>query len=686
LEYIATKELGEGKVQTDVEIPDGENEYTYLWREKPEAFLEYNYRDVEAVTEIDEEVGVTELFSNLRQLVGCQFESCDPNVTLLDVMFLREADTQDIVLPTATAPETGDFFGAYVFPPEDGLHEHTIYPDLACFTDDHTILTPNGEVNITELSVGDEIYTLDQDTHEMVVDTVAETHEYEYCGEMYELSNKTLDMKITPNHNIYHTSSNTGRRETHTPDDYSLSEIQDIPEKTYQYLPTHDPIQNSGCEFIDISESVSDVYATLHVSDGRRARHKLPDCAEWQETSLHIGSLYQLPIEQYRDYKDVCDDVADEVAFRDTKHSHEKPTTFDADAFGEFIGWFVSEGSVSGSQIKIEQHGEHNERIENTITEMGHECTDNGQRVRFSNSVLARWLDEHCGENSFEKKIPDLLYELGDAAEQRCFEALILGDGHGEFDGNSMRYYTSSSELVDDVKHLAIRRGYKPNVSSRNRTGNTEYTINIVKNTGSIEKNKHADIVDFNGNVYCVTGEKNHVVLATRGDTYEWIGQSLYPHLILQCNISPETIIGTEDDLQDSAYTKDDCVYSYIDTQTAPSQKSESDPVYEKCYFVDHETESGFVSDVVEEILALNEIYAGTDLYGASKQIRNSVWGYLGDSDSFGKGTRLFDWRMGEAITLGNTPQRSLLSISIRLPSQTHQKRRMSLQGIRILS
>ena len=259
LEYIATKELGEGKIQTDVEIPDGENEYTYLWRHEPEAFLEYNYRDVEAVTEIDDQVGVTELFSNLRQLVGCRFESCDPNVTLLDVMFLREADSQDIILPTATAPDTGDFFGAYVFPPEDGLHEHTIYPDLS----------------------------------------------------------------------------------------------------------------------------------------------------------------------------------------------------------------------------------------------------------------------------------------------------------------------------------------------------------------------------------------------------------SLYPNIILQCNISPETIIGTEEKLEESEYTKDDCVYSYIDTQTTPSQKSESDPVYEKCYFLNHETESGFVSDVVEEILSLNEIYAGTELYGASKQIRNSVWGYLGDSDSFGKGTRLFNWRMGEAITLG---------------------------------
>jgi len=126
---------------------------------------------------------------------------------------------------------------------------------------------------------------------------------------------------------------------------------------------------------------------------------------------------------------------------------------------------------------------------------------------------------------------------------------------------------------------------------------------------------------------------------------------SEYPNAFRTCNMSPETIIGTEEDLEESEYTEEDCRWSYIDTRP-DNVKKESDPEYEKCYYLKPEIKTGFMNEVVDHVMTLKDDYDGTELYGPVKQVVNSVWGVYGDSDSYGKGYRLFDWRVAESITL----------------------------------
>jgi DNA polymerase I len=126
---------------------------------------------------------------------------------------------------------------------------------------------------------------------------------------------------------------------------------------------------------------------------------------------------------------------------------------------------------------------------------------------------------------------------------------------------------------------------------------------------------------------------------------------SEYPNAFRTCNMSPETIIGTKEDLAASEYTEEDCRWSYIDTRPT-SVKRESDPVYEKCYYLKPEIKEGFMNEVVDHVMGLKDQYDGTELYGPVKQIVNSTWGVYGDSNSYGKGYRLFDWRVAESITL----------------------------------
>lgn len=156
---------------------------------------------------------------------------------------------------------------------------------------------------------------------------------------------------------------------------------------------------------------------------------------------------------------------------------------------------------------------------------------------------------------------------------------------------------------------------------------------------------------------------------------------SLYPNQMVQCNMSPETIVGTEAELIMSEYSKDDCVWSYVDLRPVARVETGSsyeqykngsykavmrqkknggwktvwfdDPDYQKMYFLKPEVKQGFVSAVVDELLTMKYEYKGTEQYTAVKQVCNSIYGVFGDSNSFGTGFRLFDWRIAEAITLG---------------------------------
>jgi len=127
---------------------------------------------------------------------------------------------------------------------------------------------------------------------------------------------------------------------------------------------------------------------------------------------------------------------------------------------------------------------------------------------------------------------------------------------------------------------------------------------------------------------------------------------SMYPNMIRNANMSPETIIGTKEDLAASEYTEDDCRWTYVDTR-ATNVKKDDDPEYEKVYFLKPSVKKGFMTEVVDDLMGLKDHYDGTPLYDAVKRIVNSVYGVYGDSDSYGKGYRLFDWRIAEGITLG---------------------------------
>jgi DNA polymerase elongation subunit (family B) len=164
---------------------------------------------------------------------------------------------------------------------------------------------------------------------------------------------------------------------------------------------------------------------------------------------------------------------------------------------------------------------------------------------------------------------------------------------------------------------------------------------------------------------------------------------SLYPYIIWSLNVSPETMYRTRDAYLADGYDDDQVFTAYVDKrefaripkgesytvtedpnevppgeiQVDPSEQKGVltptgenreilEPRYDEIYFLKPNVKEGFVRSLVDKLVEFKYKYTGL-LYKAVKRVVNSIFGVLGDSASGGKGFRLFDWMLGETITLG---------------------------------
>jgi len=72
---------------------------------------------------------------------------------------------------------------------------------LACYTKDHDILTTNGWIGISELTLDHKVATLVDNA--LVYQAPSELHSYDYKGKMYSVESDDISLLVTPNHRMY---------------------------------------------------------------------------------------------------------------------------------------------------------------------------------------------------------------------------------------------------------------------------------------------------------------------------------------------------------------------------------------------------------------------------------------------------------------------------------------------------
>ena len=546
LEAVGQRELGVGKERYAGDIGD-------LWEEDPERLLEYNLRDVELCVELDHEQGIIAFWNEVRQFVGCKLEDATTPGDTVDMYVLHKLH-DEFALPSKGQQASEDYEGGAVFDPITGVRENVSVLDLKCFSGDTDVLTPDGPKNIDEMEVGDPIYTLDPDTFECEIKPVAETHQYENkYGELHHLSGNTHDFKITENHRFL-VSSKRGRDEQR-PDDFEFEEYREITDGERFAFPQHQPVSGRTPEVFDLSREVEKGHVVTYCEEDLRCFRNSVSESVTDELELVHGSSdalgiqkkvgkYLVPIDVFRENRAVIEEHADQLSLKYDRRHQETPLTVAMEDWLELLGWFVTEGSLDQSSGRVTLHQNDaagRDAICELLDRMEINYNTDARGMNIPNRYLVEWLETNCGDGYAKRHLPEWVFELDSSLLKIVLTTMIRGDGNQTESGLG-KFWTKSEQLRDDIVDIAVRCGHKPTVSKQS---DGTWCVSIGKR-GSFKKSTNATVEEHDGDVYCVTAEDNHVVLAGRNGHYQWIGQSLYPMCMVTINASPETKVDPE--------------------------------------------------------------------------------------------------------------------------------------------
>ena len=357
----------------------------------------------------------------------------------------------------------------------------------SCFTPDTEVLTPDGIRNITEIEVGDDVYSWNPKTDQMEEKEVVETIEKpDYEGELVHIQNQNIDIKVTPDHRLY------TKRPRHD-SGWEITEAGELNEWTHYETPNRWQYEHAdGIDTIDIAG---------HVDKG----------FELTETKITAGKLHNT-----------------------------FDRRIDGDVFIDFIGWYITEGSAyiaspderRGDSLHIAQYQSVNpdeyEEICSMCDSLGCHYTQNDKSIEIHGSVYTEFLTNLCGEGSGEKHIPEVVFERASGEQkQRLLDVLMMGDGDSR--EVPKRYTTKSDKLRDDVIRLLWELGHKPSYTwegGKCREGSGVWRIHYTRddrgNRAKQSLRMHRDgstEVAENG-VYCIQVEDNHTLVAGRNGKF----------------------------------------------------------------------------------------------------------------------------------------------------------------------
>ncbi len=399
---------------------------------------------------------------------------------------------------------------------------------MNCFDGDTEVLTPDGVRNIKELDIGDGVYSIDPDTQELEVKPVTDTtHSPNLYGELYDIQGQSVDLGVTPNHRMLVEDENTGGTE--------FVEAQDL-EQTVRYnIPSHRTPRGDEKETWDwVVDGGLDGWVYLDYDEhGRTFKSKLP--GEVADRCTYEGNrrMYSIPAKVYARYADEIHHVAKSVGYQSGHKEATFPVRVEMDTLIRLVGWYVAEGCVgtqtnkrggSSTTLSIAQEDEENRRdIAEMVESLGVNAGVSSQAVEMSVRSMAKWFEGECGRVAPEKRLPEFVFDLSTRQKEMVLETLIDGDGC-RTDNGSMEFTTISDELRDDVLRLAVECGYKPDY---NRDSGV-WRVYLSDYGDSFDLDNNGDVVDHDDDVYCVTVEDNHTVLAGRNGKFQWVGQSMY--------------------------------------------------------------------------------------------------------------------------------------------------------------
>lgn len=126
LDHIATVVLGEKKL----DYSEHGNLET-LYREDPQKFISYNFKDVQLLEGFENKIGAIGLVFMLAYMGGCNYSDTLGTVSIWDGIIFRALMQKKIICPLKTENESEKFPGGFVKEVQTGLHDWVMSFDFA---------------------------------------------------------------------------------------------------------------------------------------------------------------------------------------------------------------------------------------------------------------------------------------------------------------------------------------------------------------------------------------------------------------------------------------------------------------------------------------------------------------------------------------------------------------------------
>jgi len=419
---------------------------------------------------------------------------------------------------------------------------------MNCFTPDTEVMTPGGVRDITNLEIGDEVYSLAPETMELEVKPVTETHAYpDYRGELVDIQTTKTDFRVTPNHRMLVRKND---KNGITEDEYGFVEAGDLEAYCNYELP-HDWTYEGDerVETVDLTavDAVDDYEVWVSPSVHGHTFTTELGFEPRRVPKADIGETgYVFSAEEFEANRKYIESVCETSYVHLEPNRKWIPRTYDGDDFLEFLAWYITEGNTytstdkqfgeqfrgSSTTVKVAQNAvtdggaaveNHHANIGSLLNRMGLDYYTDDRSYQFTSRLFGRLLEKLCGEDSFTKRIPDIVFEASREQKERFLSVLV--DGDGDRQPGSWRYTTSSDQLRDDVLRLCTHLGI---TASYNRDSGSWriYVTEDAKNT--VRMHRSGSTSNAEDGVYCVTVEDNHTLLAGRNGKFQFVGQSLY--------------------------------------------------------------------------------------------------------------------------------------------------------------
>ena len=378
------------------------------------------------------------------------------------------------------------------------------------------VMTAQGPVAVEDLTVGSQVYALDVTTGLTKLKPVTGIIPFEYSGPGIHAEARRIDLRLHPEQRLpFRTAAIDTVRFQRVADIETLSE--------YHLISGWQSTPGQRLETVDITD-LTDSFEVCVSTDchGHTFRAALPEGCE--PIGKNGATGYHFDAGTFKRYQATLESLGSDVFVRAGKNHHRRPYRFDGDDFIRFLGWFVTEGSITqdpdseSATVRITQKTpEYARRIAALFRRMNLDVSDYEGAFSLGSKLYARLLERLCGNGSHSKHLPELTWNLSTEQQRLLLEVLLDGDGN-----DWGVYYTSSDQLARDVLRLCVEVGLKPRYGRRNEM----WQLYIGQVNDRLSPDRQVSQIDIESCLYRLTVADYSVVLMGRNGKFQWVGVS----------------------------------------------------------------------------------------------------------------------------------------------------------------